>query len=84
VDLALSRPFQLGRFGQLLLRAEAFNAANQANFADPVSYLASPRFGQSAAMLNLGLGNGTSASGLSPMLQIGGPRATQISLRWQF
>jgi hypothetical protein len=84
VDAALSRQFALRSAGKLLLRFEAFNLANQTNFADPVRYLASPMFGRSAAMLNLGLGNGTPASGLSPLLQIGGPRSLQVSLRWQF
>jgi hypothetical protein len=83
LDAALSRDFALA-WGKLNLRAEAFNITNHANFADPVRYLASQRFGQSAAMLNLGLGNGTPASGLSPMLQIGGPRSAQVSLRWTF
>jgi Carboxypeptidase regulatory-like domain/TonB dependent receptor len=84
VDTALNREFQLPGMGRLLLRAEAFNLANQTNFADPVRYLASPSFGKPTAMLNLGLGNGTPASGLSPLLQVGGPRSIQISLRWQF
>ena len=84
VDTALNREFQLAGMGRLLLRAEAFNLANQTNFADPIRYLASPSFGKPTAMLNLGLGNGTPASGLSPLLQVGGPRSIQISLRWQF
>jgi len=84
IDAALSRDFALPRFGHLLLRMEAFNLANQTNFADPVRYLASPTFGKPTAMLNLGLGNGTPASGLSPLLQVGGPRSMQVSLRWQF
>jgi hypothetical protein len=84
VDTALNREFALPHIGRFLLRAEAFNLANQSNFADPVRYLASPSFGKPTAMLNLGLGNGTPASGLSPLLQVGGPRSVQISLRWQF
>ncbi|HMC60305.1 MAG TPA: TonB-dependent receptor, partial [Candidatus Solibacter sp.] len=56
VDMAVRREFRLGEHRSLQVRIEAFNALNQANFADPVKYLSSPVFGQSTSMLNLMLG----------------------------
>jgi hypothetical protein len=84
LDLAVRREFRLGDHGALLLRLEAFNVANHANFADPARYLNSPVFGQSTSMLNLMLGTGSPGSGLAPLLQTGGPRSLQGSLRFQF
>ena len=84
LDLALRREFPLGEHRSLQLRAEAFNAMNQANFADPVGVLINPLFGQSVSMLNLMLGTGSPASGLAPMFQTGGSRSVQISLRLSF
>ncbi len=84
VDLAVRREFRLTERRRLQLRLEAYNLFNHANFADPVSYLNSPVFGQSTSMLNLMLGSGSPGSGLAPILQTGGPRSLQISLRFQF
>jgi len=83
-DLALWREFRFSEPRRLEFRVEAFNALNHANFADPVRYLNSPMFGQSTAMLNLMLGSGSPGSGLAPLLQTGGPRTVQGSLRFQF
>jgi len=66
------------------VRLEAFNALNQANFADPVKFLSSAVFGQSTSMLNLMLGTGSPGSGLSPILQTGGPRSLQGTVRFRF
>jgi hypothetical protein len=84
MDLALRREFQFRERYKLLLRLEAFNALNHANFADPVRYLNSPVFGQSVSMLNLMLGTGSPGSGLAPILQTGAPRALQGTLKFQF
>ena len=84
LDLALRRQFSLGDRWALELRVEAFNALNQANFADPARFLVSPLFGQSTSMLNLMLGTGSPGSGLAPMFQIGGARSVQLSLRLRF
>ncbi len=84
LDLALRREFPLRDRGSLQLRIEAFNALNQANFADPVRFLASPLFGQSPSMLNLMLGTGSPGSGLAPMFQMGGARSVEIALRFKF
>jgi hypothetical protein len=84
LDLSVKREFHLGEQRGLQLRIEAFNALNQANFADPIRYLDSPLFGQSTSMLNMMLGTGSSGSGLAPTLQTGGPRSVQISARFHF
>ncbi len=84
VDLALRREFRVAERRHLQFRLEAYNALNHANFADPVKYLNSPVFGQSTSMLNLMLGTGSPGSGLSPILQSGGPRSLQGALRFQF
>jgi hypothetical protein len=84
VDLAVKREFPLGERRGIQLRLEAFNALNHASFSDPVRYLDSPVFDRSTSMLNLMLGTGSSGSGLSPMLQTGGPRSVQLSVRFHF
>jgi hypothetical protein len=84
LDVAVRREFRLSEHRSILLRVEAYNALNHANFADPVRYLNSPVFGQSTSMLNLMLGTGSPGSGLSPLLQTGGPRSLQGFVRFQF
>jgi len=84
VDLAVSRDFPIREKLALQFRADAFNALNHPNFADPVRYLDNPLFGQSPSMLNMMLGTGSPGSGLSPLLGSGGPRMMQLSLRLHF
>lgn len=84
LDLALRREFSVGGQRFLQLRLEAFNALNQANFADPVRFLVSPLFGHSTSTLNLMLGTGSPGSGLAPMFQTGGARSLQVALRFRF
>ena len=84
LDLALSRDFRLSDRASFQVRASAFNALNQANFADPVKYLDSPLFGQSTSMLNMMLGTGSPGSGLSPILQTGGARSFELGVRVRF
>jgi Carboxypeptidase regulatory-like domain len=84
VDLAVRREFRLHDQMRLQFRLEAFNAFNHPNFADPVRYLTSPLFGESPSMMNMMLGTGSPGSGLSPMLQTGGPRSLQGSVRFVF
>jgi hypothetical protein len=84
IDAAIGREFRYRDRLRLDLRIEAFNALNHPNFADPVRYLDSPLFGQSTSMLNLMLGTGSPGSGLAPMLQSGGPRLLQGTLRFWF
>ncbi len=83
LDLSLRREFSAGERRSVELRIDAFNALNHANFADPVSFLASPLFGQSTSMLNLMLGTGSPGSGLAPIFQNGGARSLQIALRFK-
>jgi hypothetical protein len=84
VDLAVRREFRLGERRMLQFRMEAFNGLNEANFADPVRFMSSPMFGRSTSMLNLMLGTGSPGSGLAPILQTGGPRSFQATLRFYF
>jgi len=84
LDMAVRREFHFSEQRKLVLRVEAFNALNHANFADPARDMSSPVFGQSISMLNMMLGTGSPGSGLSPILQTGGPRSLQGSVRFQF
>jgi Carboxypeptidase regulatory-like domain/TonB-dependent Receptor Plug Domain len=84
LDLSLRREFRLADRRSLELRIAAFNALNHPNFADPVRFLDSPYFGQSTSMLNLMLGTGSPGSGLSPLLESGGPRSVEVMLRFRF
>jgi hypothetical protein len=84
IDLAIRREFRWHDHYALQLRAEAFNATNHANFADPTRYLSSAVFGQSTSMLNVMLGTGSPGSGLAPILQTGGPRNLQVTVRLRF
>ncbi len=84
IDTAIRREFRWKEKRAILVRLEAFNVLNQANFADPVKYLSSSVFGQSTSMLNLMLGTGSPGSGLAPTLQTGGPRSLQGSVRFRF
>ncbi len=84
IDAAVGREFRWREHLRLDARVEAFNALNHPNLADPVRYLDSPLFGQSTSMLNLMLGTGSPGSGLAPMLQSGGPRLFQATLRFWF
>jgi hypothetical protein len=83
-DAALTRRlFARERFG-VKARLEAFNLFNHPNFADPARFLSSPLFGVAPSMLNLMLGTGSPASGLTPAFQTGGARAVQLSLGISF
>jgi Carboxypeptidase regulatory-like domain/TonB dependent receptor len=84
VDLALRREFSVRERRSVELRMEAFDALNHPNFADPVSFLASPLFGYSASMLNVMMGSGSPGSGLAPMFQAGGARSVEASVRFRF
>ncbi len=84
IDLAVRREFRWTERRRIQVRLEAFNLFNHPNFADPTRYLNSPVFGQSTSMLNVMLGTGSPGSGLAPILQTGGPRSLQGSLRFQF
>ena len=84
IDAAVGREFRFRDRFRFDVRVEAFNALNHANFSDPLKYLDSPLFGQSTSMLNLMLGTGSPGSGLAPMLQSGGPRLLQGTVRFWF
>ena len=84
LDLAWRREFAVDDRRSFQFRMEAFNALNQANFADPARILADPLFGQSPSMLNLMLGTGSPGSGAVPMFQSGGARSLEIGIRFRF
>ena len=87
LDLAAQREIPLSARTALQFRVEAFNALNHPNFGNPDgSFTGSTDalFGRPSTMLNQFLGVGGPAYGLTPALQIGGPRAMQIALRLRF
>jgi hypothetical protein len=84
LDLAVRRTVRIAEKCSVELRAEAFNALNQPEFADPVRFLVDPLFGRSPSMQNLMLGSATPSSGLTPAFQTGGPRALQLVVRLHF
>ena len=84
MDVAVKREFHLAERRGVELRLEAFNMLNHANFGDPVKFLDSPVFGRSTSLMNMELGTGSPGSGLAPMLQTGGPRSVQASIRFHF
>ena len=84
LDLALHRQFRLADRIGLEFRVEAFNALNHPNMADPTRYLTSPFFGTATSMLNLMLGSGSPGSGMAPLLQNGGARSLELTVRAHF
>jgi hypothetical protein len=79
VDLSIVRKFPIADRLNLEFRADAFNAFNHPNFANPDGFIegGTPDL-QSSQMLNQSLG------GLSPLFQEGGPRSLQLSLKLYF
>jgi hypothetical protein len=78
VDLSVRRRIAIAGRANLLLRVDAFNVLNHANFANPSGILTAATFGRATQML------GSSMGGLSPLFQIGGPRSLQVSARIEF
>lgn len=80
-DLSIRKTFQVRERMSLTFRADAFNAMNHANFANPSPFeganLASANFGIATRMLYNGFGGGSVQSA-------GAPRSIQLSLRAQF
>ena len=78
-DLSLGRTFPLLENWSLKFQADAFNAVNHPNFANPVAVLGyGSIYLESNQMLNNALG------GLNPLFQEGGPRSLQLSLKLSF
>ena len=84
LDASLRREFPLLRQLSLEVSVSVFNVLNHAAFANPVTYLSSPFFGQATSMQNLMLGSGTPNTGLPPLFQTGGARAGEFSFRFTF
>jgi hypothetical protein len=81
-DISLRRQFAVGERWRLNLSAEAFNAFNYPNFANPSSdegaNLASPKFGIMTRMANQSMG------GASTVYRSGGSRSMELALRFSF
>ena len=92
IDFALHREFPLAEKTRMQIRAEAFNILNHPNFSNPgnpalpgkLALTSDPGFGSASQMLATGLSPAGVLGQLSPLLQIGGPRAIQIALRIGF
>jgi hypothetical protein len=80
-DLSIRRKIQVTERISLQLRADAYNALNHANFANPSAFdtanLSSANFGIATRMLYNGFGGGSVQSA-------GAPRSVQLSLRVQY
>ena len=79
VDLSIRRRFRLFEGVGLDFRADAFNLFNTPNFANPIGVLTNTNFGRSTQIVSA-----SSAGGLNPLFQVGGPRSIQFSLKMQF
>ncbi len=85
VDLALSRVIPLSSHTRVELRAEMFNLFNTPNFGPYLPTLTSPLFGLSTASYANSMGTGALArGGMNPLFQAGGPRSTQLAVRFVF
>ena len=84
IDLALERQIRLSEQLSVQLRVDGFNLMNHPVFGNPDNLLTSATFGRPTSMLNQYLGAGGPASGLTPALQVGGPRALQVGVRLRF
>ncbi len=83
VDLALHRRFALTDRMSLQFRMEVFNLFNHPNFGDPVGDLSSDQFGWSTSMLGRNQ-TANNSTGFNPLFQMGGPRAVQFAVKFQF
>lgn len=84
IDTSLRRQFRLLGRSSLETSVSAFNLLNHASFANPVSYLGSPLFGQPVSMQNLMMGSGNPTNGLAPIFQSGGPRTVEFNFKITF
>jgi hypothetical protein len=73
LDMGLTKAFPINERYLVDFRAEAFNVANRAQFADPNGNFSSPSFGQITTTVNNGSATGS-----------GTPREFQFSLRLKF
>jgi hypothetical protein len=81
IDFACSRTLTVHALS-IQLRLEAFNVLNVPNFGPPTSEIGDPQFGQVTRSYAESLGTGTlSRGGLTPVEQVGGPRAIRLLIR---
>jgi Carboxypeptidase regulatory-like domain/TonB dependent receptor len=82
LDLSLSRRFALAGSLTLHTRVDAFNVLNTANPAAPEARMALANFGRPEQLRADALGTGSlTRGGLTPVQQLGGPRAVQLGVR---
>jgi hypothetical protein len=82
LDLGVSRSLRFGSRVVVQLRAEAFNVLNLPNFGSPESATELDNFGRAYESYANRMGTGTLVNGgLTPVLQTGGPRSMQFSVR---
>jgi hypothetical protein len=83
LDLSLRRSIPITERYSISFAAQAYNALNHPNFANPTpsegANMSSPDFGVMTRMLNQSFGGGVNAAYRS-----GGPRSVEFSLRFQF
>lgn len=84
LDTSLRRQFRFTERFKLQFRADFFNIFNHPNFGQPTTNFQSATFGRSTNMLGRSLGGGSLAGGFNPLFQIGGPRSTQLSVKFLF
>jgi hypothetical protein len=85
VDLTFRRQFNLTDRVNLQFRTDFFNIFNHPNFGTVCSsFTTCAPFGVATKMYGRALGNGGLGTGFNPLYQIGGPRSTQFSLKWEF
>lgn len=92
-DISVRRSFPLTEKLKLQARVEAFNVFNHPNFAPEKGALGFARggvllptggFGVSQSMFGAGVSSDGTASGFSPLFQVGGPRSLQLALKVEF
>ena len=86
LDLTFRRQFKLTDRVKLQFRTDFFNILNHPNFGSVCVNLSTcgTQFGLATRMFGKSLGSGGIASGFNPLYQIGGPRSTQFSLKFEF
>ncbi len=84
-DMTVRRDFKIREGMGIQFRAEFFNIFNIPNFGKPENRLGNANFGRATTMLNQSLTDfNAGGAGLNPVFQVGGPRSTQLSLRFYF
>jgi hypothetical protein len=92
LDLGLKKKFKLTENSNVSFRWDVYNVFNQPNFSNPysnISYSAAQKlipsfFGAPILSMARGYAASGSTGGISPVLQVGGARSMQFSVRLKF